>query len=93
MPAFKGDENQIEPALKITRQGQLLSEQIGTAYRWKGHLYTCQDFLFLLYAMNIILVKFMEFHYHVYNHFTLVTDHAAIFKPKHQISEVSVMFL
>jgi hypothetical protein len=39
--------------------------------------------------MNIILVKFVGYHYHI----TLVTDHAAVFKPKHQISEVSVVML
>ena len=43
--------------------------------------------------MNIILVKFVEFHYHLYHHFTLVTDQAAVFKPKHQISNVSVVML
>jgi hypothetical protein len=41
--------------------------------------------------MNTILVKFVGFRYHVYHHFTLVTDHAAVFKPKHQNSEVSVV--
>jgi hypothetical protein len=43
--------------------------------------------------MNIILVKFVGFHYPLYHHFTLVTYHAAVFKPKHQISEVSVVML
>ena len=43
--------------------------------------------------MNIILVKFVEFHYHLYHHFTLVIDHAAVFKSKHQIGEVSVVML
>ena len=43
--------------------------------------------------MNIILVKFVEYHYYLNHHFTLVTDHAAVFKPKHQISEVSIVML
>ena len=43
--------------------------------------------------MKIILVKFVRFHYPLYHHFTLVTDHAAVFKPKHQISKSSVVML
>jgi hypothetical protein len=43
--------------------------------------------------MNIILVKLMEFHYHVCNHFTLVTVYAAVFKPKHQICEMNIVML
>jgi hypothetical protein len=40
MPSFKGDKDEIELALKILGQGQFLPEQVCTAYRWKGHLYT-----------------------------------------------------
>jgi hypothetical protein len=43
--------------------------------------------------MNIFLVIFVGFHYPLYHHFTLVTDHAAVSKPMHQISEVSVVML
>ena len=43
--------------------------------------------------MNINLVKFVGYRYHLYHHFTLVTDHVAVFKPKHQISEVSIVML
>ena len=45
MPLLKGNENQVESALEILRQGQFLSEQVRTAYRWKGHFYTCRSFL------------------------------------------------
>jgi hypothetical protein len=41
MPLFKGYEDQVEPALKILGQGQLLPEQIRTIYRWKCLFYPC----------------------------------------------------
>ena len=45
MPLLKGNEDKVELALKIPGQGQLLPEQIGTTYYWKGHFTTYQNFL------------------------------------------------
>jgi hypothetical protein len=43
--------------------------------------------------MRIILVKFMGLHYHLYLHYILFSDHTAVFKPKHHVSDVSVVML
>ena len=50
MPPFKGNDSQVESALDILSQGQFQSGQVRTAYRWKGHFYTCRNFLDPLYA-------------------------------------------
>ena len=38
-------------------------------------------------------LKFVGFNYPFYHNFTLVSDHASVFKPKHHISKVSVIML
>ena len=43
--------------------------------------------------MRIILVKFEGLHYPLYHNYNLFSDHDAVFKPKHHISEVRVVIL